>query len=72
MSVCSGDVQAQKGAAAPDRVRRLFAVAGLLDTGIQRVKNDKADSAIIAEYAWRQQDKVVPFEPLNESIHNDA
>ena len=37
-------------------------------SGIQRVKNDKADSAIIAEYAWRQQDKVVPFEPLNESL----
>lgn len=37
-------------------------------SGIQRVKNDKADSAIIAEYAWRQQDKAVPFEPLNESL----
>lgn len=37
-------------------------------SGIQRVKNDKADSAVIAEYAWRHQDKAVTYEPLSESL----
>jgi transposase len=37
--------------------------------GIQRVKNDKADSAAIAEYAWRHQDKAILFEPLSESLY---
>ena len=37
-------------------------------SGIQRVKNDKADSAFIAEYAWRHQDKAVVFEPMSESL----
>lgn len=37
-------------------------------SGLQRVKNDKADSALIAQYAWRQQDKAVVFEPLSESL----
>ncbi|GHT64487.1 hypothetical protein FACS189451_12120 [Bacteroidia bacterium] len=37
-------------------------------SGIQRVKNDKADSAVIAEYAWRRQDKAILFEPLSESL----
>ena len=37
-------------------------------SGIQRVKNDKADSAAIAEYAWRHQDRAIAFEPLSESL----
>lgn len=37
-------------------------------SGIQRVKSDKADSAMIAEYAWRYQDKVMLFEPLEDSL----
>lgn len=37
-------------------------------SGIQRVKSDKADSAVIAEYAWRHQDKAVMFEPMSESL----
>lgn len=37
-------------------------------SGIQRVKSDKADSAMIAEYAWRHQDKARLFEPLSESL----
>ena len=37
-------------------------------SGIQRVKSDKADSSMIAEYAWRHQDKAVLFEPLSESL----
>ncbi|MDR2950287.1 MAG: IS110 family transposase [Prevotella sp.] len=37
-------------------------------SGIQRVKNDKADSAAIAEYAWRYQDKAITFEPLSDSL----
>ena len=39
-------------------------------SGIQRVKSDKADSSMIAEYAWRHQDKAVLFEPLSESLSN--
>lgn len=37
-------------------------------SGIQRVKNDKADSAAIAEYAWRHQDKAVVYEPMSEPL----
>lgn len=37
-------------------------------SGIRRVKTDKADSSMIAEYAWRHQDKAVLFEPLGESL----
>ena len=37
-------------------------------SGIQRVKSDKTDSSMIAEYAWRHQDKAVLFEPLSESL----
>ena len=37
-------------------------------SGIQRVKTDKADASMIAEYAWRHQDKAVLFEPLSESL----
>lgn len=39
-------------------------------SGIQRVKTDKADAAMIAEYAWRHQDKAKPFVPLSESLAN--
>lgn len=38
--------------------------------GIQRGKSDKADSAMIAEYAKRFQDKAVAYEPLKESLKN--
>lgn len=37
-------------------------------SGIQRVKTDRADSAVIAEYAWRHNDKAKPFEPMSESL----
>lgn len=37
-------------------------------SGIQRVKTDKADASMIAEYAWRHQDKAALFEPLGESL----
>lgn len=36
--------------------------------GIQRIKTDRADASMIAEYAWRHQDKAVPFEPLSDSL----
>lgn len=37
-------------------------------SGIQRAKTDKADASMIAEYAWRHQDKALLFEPLSESL----
>lgn len=37
-------------------------------SGIQRIKTDRADASMIAEYAWRHQDKVKLFEPLSESL----
>lgn len=37
-------------------------------SGIQRVKTDRADASMIAEYAWRHQDKVNLFEPLSDSL----
>lgn len=37
-------------------------------SGIQRVKTDRADASMIAEYAWRHQDKAKLFEPLSESL----
>lgn len=37
-------------------------------SGIQRLKSDKADSSMIAEYAWRHQDKACPFEPMSKSL----
>ena len=37
-------------------------------SGIQRVKTDRADASMIAEYAWRHQDKARLFEPLSESL----
>lgn len=36
--------------------------------GIQRVKTDRADASMIAEYAWRHQDKAMLFEPLSDSL----
>lgn len=39
-------------------------------SGIQRVKTDRADASMIAEYAWRHQDKSIIFEPLSESLNN--
>ena len=37
-------------------------------SGIQRVKSDQADSAVIAEYAWRHQDKAQLYEPIDENL----
>ena len=37
-------------------------------SGIQRIKTDKADASMIAEYAWRHQDKAKLFEPMSESL----
>lgn len=37
-------------------------------SGIQRLKTDRADASMIAEYAWRHQDKAILFEPLSESL----
>ena len=37
-------------------------------TGIQRVKNDKADSRAIAEYAMRNYDKMIPHKPQSASL----
>lgn len=37
-------------------------------SGIQRLKTDRADASMIAEYAWRHQDKATLFEPLSESL----
>lgn len=36
--------------------------------GIQRQKSDKSDSACIAEYAMRQQDKVSLYKPLSQAL----
>ena len=37
-------------------------------SGIQRGKTDRADASMIAEYAWRHQDKAKLFKPLGESL----
>lgn len=37
-------------------------------SGLQRVKTDKADASMIAEYAWRHQDKFKQYEPLSEAL----
>jgi transposase len=37
--------------------------------GIQRVKNDKADSHAIAEYAMRNYDKMIPYKPQSSSLN---
>lgn len=37
-------------------------------SGLQRLKTDKADASMIAEYAWRHQDKFKQYEPLSEAL----
>ena len=37
-------------------------------SGIRRLKSDRADAAMIAEYAMRNHDKAVVYEPLSESL----
>lgn len=37
--------------------------------GIRRMKSDRADASMIAEYAMRYCDKAVMFEPLGESLY---
>lgn len=37
-------------------------------SGIRRLKSDRADAAMIAEYAMRNHDKAVGYEPLSESL----
>lgn len=39
-----------------------------LSCGIRREKTDKADARMIAEYAFRHQDKVKPYNPQHESV----
>lgn len=39
-----------------------------LSSGIRREKTDKVDARMIAEYAFRYQDKVKPYNPQTESI----
>ena len=37
-------------------------------SGIRRLKSDRADATMIAEYAMRNHDKAVGYEPLSESL----
>lgn len=37
-------------------------------SGIRRLKSDRADATMIAEYAMRNHDKAVVYEPLSESL----
>ena len=37
-------------------------------SGIRRLKSDRADASMIAEYAMRNHDKAVGYEPLSESL----
>lgn len=37
-------------------------------SGIRRLKSDRADASMIAEYAMRNHDKAVVYEPLSESL----
>ena len=37
-------------------------------SGIRRLKSDRADASMIAEYAMRNYDKAVVYEPLSESL----
>ena len=37
-------------------------------SGIRRLKSDRADAAMIAEYAMRNHDKAIIYEPLSESL----
>ena len=39
-----------------------------LSSGIRREKTDKVDARMIAEYAFRHQDKIKPYNPQTESI----
>ena len=39
-----------------------------LSSGIRREKTDKVDARMIAEYAFRHQDKLKPYNPQTESI----
>lgn len=39
-------------------------------SGIQRLKTDKADAAMIAEYGWRHQDKASLFKPLSKALED--
>lgn len=38
-------------------------------SGIRRLKSDRADASMIAEYAMRNYDKAVMYEPLSESLY---
>ena len=37
-------------------------------SGLRRLKSDRADASMIAEYAMRNHDKAVMYKPLNESL----
>ena len=37
-------------------------------SGIRRLKSDRADASMIAEYAMRNHDKAIVYEPLSESL----
>ena len=37
-------------------------------SGLRRLKSDRADASMIAEYAMRNYDKAVMYEPLSESL----
>ena len=37
-------------------------------SGIRRLKSDRADASMIAEYAMRNHDKAIGYEPLSESL----
>ena len=39
-------------------------------SGIQRIKTDKADSSMIAEYGWRHQDKASLFKPIGKALED--
>lgn len=39
-------------------------------SGIQRIKTDKADASMIAEYGWRHQDKASLFKPLSKALED--
>ncbi len=38
-------------------------------SGLRRLKSDRADAAMIAEYAMRNHDKAVLYEPLSDSLY---
>ena len=37
-------------------------------SGLRRLKSDRADASMIAEYAMRNYDKAIMYEPLSESL----